>query len=160
MRLDLFAFVASLALVACAPQPSVTINGTPFEVTQYSTDLSAEGDVITLRFFSDPLPRAVDDEISIIVTLNLRDLNALQPQRPVTLGANAEDLVVGSFQYGCFCETDSTTPASTAGTLTLETFNEFSTSGALDLVLRGADVNGIELGKVVIQGDFEAKQVF
>ena len=161
MRPNLFIFFASLSLVACASEPSVTINGDPFEVTEFSTRLFAglEGETfIELTFFSDPAPRAIDDELNITVTLELSDLAALSVQSPISLSTSLGDPLLGAFQYGCFCDTSSTTPGLTSGTVTFETLSAQEVRGALELTLSGADSNGIELGEVLIQGDFIAKE--
>lgn len=159
MRRALFSFLV-IPLVACSAGPSVTVEGEPFEVTEFSTRLfpGLEGETfVELTFFSDPLPRAIDDEQTIIVTLEIGDLSALELETPVSIGDSLDDPLLGSFQYSCFCGGESTTPALTSGTVTFAKLSAQEIVGELDLQLSGADSNGIEFGEVLIQGRFNAK---
>jgi hypothetical protein len=150
---------AALGLAACAPDASLSLDGNPREVTTLDASFfgGLEGETfVQLVIFSDPEKNAIDDEMTVSVTLEIGDLAAITPGTPVPIGQNLGDPLLGTFDYSCFCLTDATTPAQISGAVTFDILSADRISGEADLILSGADPNGIDLGEVGFTARFEA----
>jgi hypothetical protein len=145
-----------LALAACTPF-TFSIDGSDREVSEVSASIrdGANGQpVIDISILSDPSAQVADDEISVGVSLDLVGFDNLFIGAPIELGQE----VLGSFSYGCECSIDGTAPPLVSGTVNFRFLSDTEASGEIDLVLSGADPNGIDLGTVLLQGNFEASR--
>lgn len=145
-----------LALMACSAPLSLEINGDPRPVDEVNSTIEAlpTGEtVLRVSVFSDPIPEAIDDELSIDLFLAIDDLNDLVLGAPIFLGQN----ITGSFLYGCFCFGEGVEPAAVSGSVLFTFISPEALSGELDVTLTGADPNGIDLGTVTLKGRFNAE---
>lgn len=127
---------------------------TSFEETLTVT--SEDALLLDMEIFSDPDELAIDDELTVFVTLEIPDHNRMPLGTPIPIGQDEDDLIIGSFDYACFCPVDSTTPSEIVGTVTFEILAPDRVKGVADMLLFGAGESGAEFEQVELLAPFDA----
>jgi len=135
----------------------LTVNGFDQDVSSYNDDLfnGEFGDAdIELEIFSDPVPGAIDDELTVFISLIVEDRNQLLIGEPLALGRQG-DLLWGDFDYSCFCASGEPGIGFLGGTVTFDIISDTRLRGVADLTLEGPDFDGTDLGFVEVFASFD-----